>query len=159
MTPTLQQGIQHMEKLISAVKKLREGQPDAFLADDLAADEAILSSLRSLAEADGRLPPVPDFRRLRSGFIGKLDGGEEPVYSQYCMKSDYDALRTVATAALASKAEDEKDAGRYRAALQQIHDAHDGYCEHHVGVSQHSHDLVAIADEALSDAAIARGEG
>lgn len=42
------------------------------------------------------LPPEPSFKTLRSGFYGNADGSQEPIYSQYCMRGDYDALRAVA---------------------------------------------------------------
>ena len=35
----------------------------------------------------------PDVKRLRSGFTTDLNGNQEPVYSEYVMKSDYDRLR------------------------------------------------------------------
>ena len=40
-------------------------------------------------------------------------------------------------------------AERYREALEEIKDTHEGYCENHIGVSEHSYGLYGIACAAL----------
>lgn len=42
------------------------------------------------------LPDEPEFKRLRSGLQAMPGGNVEATYSQYCMKADYDTLRTLA---------------------------------------------------------------
>jgi hypothetical protein len=46
-------------------------------------------------------------------------------------------------------AELEKERDRYRDALESITEVHDGYCEHYIKVSSHSHSLSDIAKSAL----------
>jgi hypothetical protein len=52
--------------------------------------------------------------------------------------ADHDEMRLIA------------EIERLRDALQSIVDEHSGYCEHHVGVSEHSYRLANIAQEALT---------
>jgi len=51
------------------------------------------NELKAIREAKG-MPEEPEFKRLRSGikWIAN-DADPEPVYSEYCMKSDYTKLR------------------------------------------------------------------